>query len=347
MKNLLDYNIDELEIWMKENSEAAFRAKQVFSWINNNIWNFELMGNIPQTTRNKLKDYFYMDIPEIISKLISNKDETHKYLLKYKDGNVIEAVVMKYSYGYSICISTQIGCKMGCNFCASTIEGMIRNLTAGEMLSEILVCQKDIKDRISHVVLMGSGEPLDNLDNVLKFVDIVNSDYSLNIGQRHITLSTCGIVPNIYKLAEKNLQITLAISLHSGNNEKRRKIMPIANLYDINDIMEACTYYFNITKRRITFEYALIKDFNDSPKDALELSELLKGLACHVNLIPINEVENKSFHKSLKASVDLFSKVLLEKNIEVTIRRELGSDINAACGQLKRGYIEECTNKGV
>jgi 23S rRNA (adenine2503-C2)-methyltransferase len=348
LKNLLDYNINNLEIWMKENDEAPYRAKQVLNWVCKNVWDFDLMTNIPQNAKEKIKNYFYIGIPEIVTKLTSKKDETSKYLLKYSDGNMIEAVVMKYSYGYSICISTQVGCKMGCKFCASTIDGMVRSLTAGEMLSEILVCQRDINERISNVVLMGSGEPLDNLENVSNFIDIVSKEYSLNIGQRHITLSTCGIIPNIYKLAEKNLQITLAISLHSGNNEKRKIIMPIANLYEINDIIEACTFYFNKTKRRITFEYALIKDFNDSTKDALELSELLKGLPCHINLIPVNEVKDKSFHKSLKVTIDEFSKILEGKGIEVTVRRELGSDINAACGQLKRGYINgEGSNKGV
>ena len=270
----------------------------------------------------------------------SNIDGTKKLLLAFRDGNLIESVIMKYKHGNSICISTQVGCRMGCKFCASTIEGRVRNLTAGEILSQIMVAQHLIQERISNVVLMGSGEPLDNYDNVMKFLEIVNAEYGLNIGQRHITLSTCGIVPKIYELADKELSITLAISLHAFSDEKRREIMPIANKYSIKEILEACRYYINKTTRRITFEYSLVKDVNDSIEDAKSLGKLLKGLLCHVNLIPVNEVKENSFKRSSQKTIENFEETLKNHGIEVTVRREMGSDINAACGQLRRSYMK-------
>lgn len=341
MNNILDYTLDELKAWMQQNNEGAFRAKQIWDWIYKEVWNFDEMRNIPSALKDKLKNNFIIQMPEVLEVYKSEKDNTSKVLFRYEDGNIIESVIMRYNYGNSICVSTQVGCRMGCKFCASTIGGRIRDLTAGEILSEVMMAQKIIGERISNIVLMGSGEPLDNYENVMKFLSIVNSNEGLNIGQRHITLSTCGIVPKIYELAEKDMQITLAISLHATTDEKRRRIMPIANKYSIKEILEACHDYIRKTNRRITFEYSLVKDVNDSLEDAKELGELLKGMLCHVNLIPVNEIKENEFKKSLKKSIDNFEKTLQNYGIEVTVRREMGSDINAACGQLRRNYIEK------
>lgn len=340
MNNLLDYTLEELKVWMKENGESAFRGQQVLSWVYKGVIEFEDMKNMPKNLISKLKENFAIDLPKIIEVYKSNIDGTEKFLFGFKDGNLIESVLMRYKHGNSICISTQVGCAMGCKFCASTIEGKVRNLTTGEILSQILVVQKYINERISNVVLMGSGEPLDNYDNVVKFLEVVSAEYGLNIGQRHITLSTCGLVPKIYELADKDLSITLAISLHAFSDEKRKEIMPIANKYSINEILEACRYYIDKTNRRITFEYALVKEVNDGTEDAKALGRLLKGMLCHVNLIPVNEIKENSYKRSSKKSIDDFSEILKSHGIEVTVRREMGSDINAACGQLRRSYIQ-------
>lgn len=339
--NILDYTLEELQQWMKENGESAFRAKQVMDWIYKNVFDFDDMKNLPKSTKERLKESFKIDMPVVLKKLVSRKDGTTKFLLGYKDGNVIEAVVMRYSYGNSICISTQIGCRMGCKFCASTLEGRVRNLSTGEILSQILIAQKEIGERISNIVLMGSGEPLDNYDNVIKFIKIVNEKYSLSIGQRHITLSTCGLVPEIKKLAEENLQITLAISLHAPNDLIRKQSMPIANKYSLAELIETCKYYIAQTNRRVTFEYALIKGLNDSRECAQELGLMLRDILCHVNLIPVNEVKERGYKRSEKDSIEKFMQVLDKQNIEVTVRREMGTDINAACGQLRRSYLKE------
>lgn len=340
MVNILDYTLDELKIWMKDNEESAFRAKQVFEWIYKGQYDFDLMKNISSSTKNKLKKFFYIGFPTIIETLESKEDKTRKLLLRLNDDNIVECVIMSYKHGNSVCVSTQVGCRMGCKFCASTIDGMIRNLTAGEILSQIILCQNVLEDRISNIVLMGSGEPLDNFDNVMKFLELVNSDYGLNIGQRHITLSTCGIVPKIYEMADKEMQITLAISLHATTDEIRKQIMPIANKYDIAQILDACKYYIEKTSRRITFEYSLVKGVNDSKEDAKSLGALLKNMLCHVNLIPVNEIKENSFKKSSKNDIANFVSILKSYGIEATVRREMGSDINAACGQLRRSYIQ-------
>lgn len=340
MNNLLDYTLDELKVWMSENGESAFRGKQILSWIYKGVMDFKGMKNIPKSLINKLEENFTINMPEIVEVYKSELDGTEKFLLGFPDGNLIESVLMRYKHGNSICISTQVGCRMGCKFCASTIEGRVRNLTTGEILSEVIAVQNYIGERISNIVLMGSGEPLDNYDNVVKFLEIVSADYGLNIGQRHITLSTCGIVPKIYELADKELSITLAISLHAFSDEKRKEIMPIANKYTISELLEACRYYLNKTKRRITFEYALVKDVNDGMEDAKALGKLLSGMLCHVNLIPVNEIKENSFKRSSKKAIEDFSEILRNNGIEVTTRREMGSDINAACGQLRRSYIE-------
>lgn len=341
MVNILDYDLNDLKIWMKTNSESPFRAKQVFDWIYKRIWDFEDMNNIPTATKLKLLNNFYIEIPKVVHCLTSKDGDTHKYILKYRDGNIIESVLMKYNHGNSICVSTQIGCRMGCKFCASTIDGLVRNLTCGEILGQILSVETESKEKISNIVLMGSGEPFDNFENVLKFIKIVNSDYGLTIGQRHITLSTCGIVPKIIELADLNLQITLAISLHAPNDESRMKIMPIANKYSISEILDACKYYISKTNKRITFEYAIVRGINDSEKDAINLANLLKGLLCHINIIPVNEVKENNFMTSSPKDIKNFEKILMSRGIQTTIRREMGADIDAACGQLRRRYMQE------
>ena len=340
MENILDYSLEEISSWMKENNESAFRAKQVFSWIYKNVWEFDEMKNLPKTLIEKLKENFYIGIPKIVGEFESTLDRTHKFLFAFEDGNIIESVIMRYKYGNSICISTQVGCRMGCKFCASTLEGRVRNLTAGEILSEVILAQKLLGERISNIVLMGSGEPLDNYENVTKFLDLVNADYGLNIGQRHITLSTCGLVPKIYELADKGYSITLAISLHAFNDETRREIMPIANKYSIKEILEACDYYFNKTGRRITFEYSLVSGINDSKEDAKALAKLLRGRQCHVNLIPVNEIKENTLKRPSKKTIEDFEKIVSENGIDVTVRREMGTDINAACGQLRRDFLK-------
>ena len=338
--NILDYNLEELQKWMKDNKESSFRAKQIMDWLYKGVCNFDDMKNLPKNTKENLKLNFKIELPKVIEKFVSKKDGTVKLLLGYDDGNLIETVVMKYTHGNSICVSTQIGCRMGCKFCASTLDGRVRDLSCGEIISQILVAQKEIGERISNIVLMGSGEPLDNYENVIKFIKLVNEKYSLNIGQRHITLSTCGLVPKIKQLADEDLQITLAISLHAPNDNIRKQSMPIANKYSIDEIIEACTYYISKTGRRITFEYALIKDFNDTRECAEELSFLLKNMLCHVNLIPVNEVKEREYKRADKKNIERFKDILSKKNIEVTVRREMGSDINAACGQLRRSYLQ-------
>lgn len=349
MYNILDLDIYELKNWMDESGESKFRAKQVLEWIyKKDVWNFEHMNNLPKSTKEKLSKSFYIDIPKIVNMYTSKAHDTFKFLYEFMDGNVIECVVMKYKHGNSICVSTQVGCRMGCKFCASTLGGRVRNLSSGEILAQILEAQNKIQDRISNVVLMGSGEPLDNYENVVKFLDMVNSDYTFNIGQRHITLSTCGLIPKILELAEKKYQITLAISLHAPNDELRRTTMPIANKYSIDEIIDACKYYIEKTNRRVSFEYALIKDVNDMDECAYELSKLLKGILCHVNLIPVNKIKEKSYEKSSSSNVKRFYDILIKNGIETTIRREMGSDINAACGQLRRSYLKSKNDlKGV
>lgn len=317
--------------------EKSFRAKQIFEWIHKkNVWDFGQMTNLSLELRQKLQDNFFIAHMDILKK-IDCGDSTIKFLSRLDDSNVIESVIMQYSYGNTVCISTQVGCRMSCKFCASTFNGLKRNLTAGEMCSQVYLANKILP--VSNIVLMGSGEPLDNYDNTLKFLRIINSADGLNIGQRHITLSTCGLVEKIYALAEENLQITLAISLHAPNDLLRQKIMPIANKYKIGDIIKACRFYFAKTKRRITFEYVLIDKLNDTKEAAYELVSLLKNLSCHVNLIPINEVDGKNFKKSTQQNQNEFMKIV-SSVATVTLRRKLGDNINAACGQLRHSYLK-------
>lgn len=339
-KDIRSYNINDIEKFLETKGFKKFRAKQIFRWISKGIEDFEKMKNIPNNLIVVLKDKFILK-NMAIEKTYESKDNTKKFLLKLSDGNIIEAVLMKYKHGYSICISTQVGCKMGCTFCASTIGGKVRNLTSGEMLGQIFTLQNKINEKIGNVVLMGSGEPLDNFKNVVKFLNLVNHSKGLNISHRKITVSTVGIVPKIYKLADLNLQITLAISLHEVSNNRRSEIIPVNQKYPIEDILEACRYYIKKTNRRITFEYSLINRVNDNYQTAIRLGELLKGMLCHVNLIPINKVEEKNYLPAKEKNIKKFKKALEEFNITVTIRREMGSDINAACGQLRNNYSKK------
>lgn len=333
---LISLDFEELKQLISELGEPKFRAKQIYEWICRGAECFDDMLNVPKTLREKLAEVSYIGAVKICEKYTSSIDETRKYLLELSDGNFVEAVLMKYEHGYTICISSQVGCRMGCKFCASTIGGRERNLTAGEMLSQIICVQKDLGQRISNVVMMGIGEPLDNFDNVLKFLNLVNAPEGLNIGQRHISLSTCGLADKIRELGDKKMQITLLISLHAPNNEKRSAVMPINQKYPIEELMSACDYYIEKTGRRISFEYTLISGVNDDVSDADELSALLGGRLCHVNLIPVNTVEESGFKKGSRERIQNFCKRLEKSGITATVRREMGSDINAACGQLRK-----------
>ena len=337
--NLTDLNVEELEMFVQKIGEKKFRAKQIFEWIAKGVTSIDEMTNLSVSLREKLNKCAYVCKLEIIEKLQSKIDETAKYLLKLPDGNIIESVLMKYKHGYSICISSQVGCRMGCKFCASTGIGFIRNLTAGEILAQVFTVSKDLGDRISNIVMMGRGEPFDNYDNVLKFLQLVNNENGLNIGLRHISISTCGVVPKILEFANKNLQVTLSISLHATTDEVRNGMMPINRRYNINELIKACKEYIRITNRRITFEYSLVDGVNDSDKDALNLVKLIRGMLCHVNLIPVNEIDSSNYKQSKKNAVERFKNILLTNGINATVRRELGSDIKAACGQLRRSKL--------
>lgn len=332
----------ELEQLLIEMGEPKFRAKQLFEWIHGkHAADFAEMTNLPKTLREKLESTAKLPRTEAVRKLVSQKDGTRKYLFALENGSVIESVLMKYEYGNTVCISTQAGCRMGCQFCASTLDGVERNLTAGEMLSQVYEIQKDCGERVSGVVLMGSGEPLDNYENVLKFLRLINDPKGQNMGQRHITLSTCGLIDKIYELAEENLQITLAVSLHAPNDGIRNSIMPISKANPMDMLLAACRAYAEKTKRRITFEYAMMQGVNDSNACARELAGRLRHMLCHVNLIPVNDVKERAFVKSSDERVRRFAAVLQENSVETTVRRRLGSDIDAACGQLRRGYLKK------
>ena len=332
-------NDEELENFITESGFPKFRAKQIRSWLSKNVTNFDEMRNIPADLKDFLKTSSYISVATIEKKLVSRYDKTVKYLFSFSDGECVEAVVMSYKHGWSMCISTQIGCKMGCTFCATGKSGFSRSLTPSEMLAQIEAAQRDLDIRISNVVLMGMGEPLDNFDNVIKFIRLASSDNGLNISMRHITLSTCGIVPKIYELAKLHLGITLSVSLHAPNDEIRQKTMPISKKYSIEELLQSCRDYFDTTGRRVTFEYSMISGVNDSDENARELANRLSGMNCHVNLIPVNTVEGTGYIKSNIERQQSFIDILAEKNITATVRRTLGSDINASCGQLKRNHI--------
>lgn len=328
--------IEELTEEITQMGLPRFRAKQIYSWVQEKcVSSFDEMTNIPVNMRNALAERFAFFGCKINTKLVSQIDGTVKYLFELYDGEYVESVVMKYKYGYSICVSSQVGCKMGCTFCASAIGGFVRQLSAGEMLSEVFTAQKDLGVKINHLVLMGTGEPLDNFDNVLRFIELLTDENGQNMSIRHISLSTCGIVPKIYELADRKLGITLSVSLHAPNNQIRSKSMPVNVKYDIDELLTACRYYENITGRRISFEYAMIKGLNDSDGAAKELASRLKGTLCHVNLIPVNNVRERNYEKSTKERQKRFAAILEESGITATVRRTLGSDINASCGQLR------------
>ena len=336
MKNIKDYNIEDLKKEMAEISEKPYRAEQIFQWIyRENVTSFDEMTNLSLDLREKLKQNYNLCIFKILKKQVS-QDGTIKYLFDLGDGNAIETVLMEYHHGYSLCVSSQIGCKMGCKFCASTGIAFIRNLSSGEIVEELLAVERDENIKISNVVFMGIGEPLDNYENVVNAIRIINNPKGINIGARHISVSTSGLVPKIYQLAEENIQCTLSISLHATTDEQRSKMMPVNNRYNIEQLLQACKDYIATTNRRISFEYALAKDNNDNLEDAKRLAKLLKGMLCHVNLIPINKIENGSFDKSSNENIIKFRDYLNDHGIVATIRRELGSDIDAACGQLRR-----------
>ena len=341
MKNIKDYDLEELKQEIENIGEKKFRAEQIFKWLyQEKVKSFDEMTNLSLNLREKLKENYTICNFKILKKQES-KDGTIKYLFDVLDGNAIETVLMSYHHGYSICVSSQIGCKMGCKFCASTGINFIRNLSSGEIVEQILAVEQDTGIRISNVVFMGIGEPLDNYDNVINAIHIINNQKGLSIGARHISISTSGLVPKIYKLAEENIPCTLSISLHATTNEKRSKMMPVNNSYPIEELIEACKYYLEKTNRRISFEYALAKDNNDNIEDAKGLIKLLKGMLCHVNLIPINKIENGKFTKSSNENIIKFRDYLNEHGIVATIRRELGSDIEAACGQLRRKNLRQ------
>ena len=341
MRNIKDYNLDELKEEFLKLGEKQYRAEQVFKWIYiDEVTSFDEMTNLSKDLREKLKLEFKLHNFKILQKQEST-DGTKKYLFDILDDNAIETVLMQYHHGKTICVSSQVGCKMGCKVCASTGIKFVRNLTAGEIVEQILAVQRDENVKISNIVFMGIGEPLDNYDNVIKAIKILNNPKGLNIGARHISISTSGLVPKIYELADQDLQCTLSISLHATNNEKRSEMMPVNNKYNIEELMKACKYYINKTNKRISFEYALAQNNNDNLEDAKELVKLLHGMLCHVNLIPINKIENGKYVKSSNENIIRFRDYLNEKGIIATIRRELGSDIDAACGQLRRKNLKE------
>lgn len=342
MVDLRSLTFSELSELLQSLNEPKFRTKQIFSWLSKGVTDFDEMTNLSKETREKLREVSFISSLLIERKLVSEIDGTTKYLFKLEDGNCIETVVMRYNYGLSVCISSQVGCRMGCSFCASTIGGKERNLTSGEILNQVIFAQKDMGERISNIVMMGIGEPFDNYENVLKFLENVNHPDGLNIGYRHISISTCGIIPKIREFSELEIPINLCISLHAPDNETRDKIMPVNKKYRIEDLILECRRYIKKTSRRITFEYSLISGVNDSLEQAEKLSKLLSGMLCHVNLIPVNKVSERNFTHGSKKSILEFSEYLNKRKINATIRRELGSDINASCGQLRR---QEMKNK--
>ena len=337
MTDINSLTYEQLNNVISKLGQPKFRAKQIFTWLHKNgVTSFDEMTNVSKALREKLCENYYISTCEIEDKYVSKIDDTVKYLFKLNDGEYIESVIMKYKYGYTICVSSQVGCKMGCTFCASTLAGFKRNLTSGEIEAQLHSAQRDLNIKISHIVLMGIGEPLDNFDNVINFLYNVNDENGLNISMRNITISTCGVVTRIYDLMKLNLQLTLTISLHAPNDEIRSNTMPINNKYKIDELLKACREYGLKTGRRISFEYTLIKDVNDSSENALELASRLKGMNAHVNLIPVNDVKERGNVKSSKKAILNFQNILKKSGINATIRRTLGSDINASCGQLRR-----------
>ena len=333
-------NLEELKSYMESIGEKAFRAKQLYQWMHQKqASSFDEMTNLSKSLQEKLKNESHFVSLKQEAVQISKLDGTRKYLFALDDGNVIESVLMRYKHGNSVCISSQVGCRMGCRFCASTLDGLVRGLTPSEMLDQIYRITRDTGERVSNVVVMGTGEPMDNFDNLLKFIELLTDENGLNISQRNVTVSTCGIVPKMRKLADKKLQITLALSLHASSQEKRLELMPVANKYEIHEVIEACRYYFEQTGRRVTFEYSLVGGVNDTEEDVRRLVELIHGMNCHVNLIPVNPIKECSYVQPDHEAILKFKNRLEKNAIQVTIRREMGRDIDGACGQLRKRYI--------
>ena len=334
--------LPELQEEMAAIGEKSFRAKQLYEWIHvRQARSFDEMTNLSVALRERCRERYDLTTLQVVRMQESKLDGTRKYLFELKDGNLVESVFMRYKHGNSVCISSQVGCKMGCRFCASTLDGWERNLTPAEMLDQIYAITQDTKERVSNVVVMGTGEPLDNYDNLLRFISLLTDENGLHISQRNVTVSTCGLVPRIYELAEENLQITLALSLHATTDEKRRKLMPIANKYSIDELMEACAYYHQKTGRRVTFEYSMVKGVNDSAEDAQQLTALAKRVGSHINLIPVNPIKERDFVAPDTHYVQVFKNKLEKNRINVTIRREMGRDIDGACGQLRKRHLDE------
>ena len=341
-KDIKSLYLEELEEELGQLGEKSFRAKQIYQWVHQKLAaDFEDMSNLSKALREKLRQQYTLTALNPVEVKISKIDGTRKYLFRLSDGNVIESVWMQYHHGNSVCISSQVGCRMGCRFCASTLDGLERNLTAGEMLDQIYRIQADTGERVSNIVIMGSGEPMDNYDNVVRFIRLISHDQGLNISQRNITVSTCGIVPGIRRLAEEGLSVTLALSLHAPNDEVRKTLMPIANKYRIQEILDACQEYFEETGRRLTFEYSLVSGVNDNLEEARALASLLKGMHGHVNLIPVNPIQERDYVQSDRRAIEAFQHYLESQKIAVTVRREMGRDINGACGQLRKSFMDE------
>ena len=342
--DLKSMTLDEMKAAFAERGQPAFRARQVYRWLHRGVSDFEEMTDLSKSFREELAAEYYIAAARIERRYRSKLDETVKYLFRLNDGELVESVLMSYRHGRTVCISTQVGCRMNCAFCATGKSGFSRNLTASEMLAQVQAAQLDAGERISNIVLMGMGEPLDNYGNVLRFLDLVSSEDGMNVGMRHISLSTCGVVDKIYDLAEKNYQLTLSVSLHAPNDRIRSHIMPVSRRWDLEELLGACRYYAGATGRRISFEYAMMEGVNDSPDCAAELAGRLRGILCHVNLIPVNSVNGSAFRKSPQEKLRAFMQVLSARGIPATVRRTLGADIDASCGQLKRRFKEEVAN---
>ena len=334
--------LEELREYLKSMGEKPFRAAQLYQWMHQKLaTSFDEMTNLPKSLREKLQAACSYTTLKQVCVRVSELDGTRKYLFELADGNIIESVLMRYKHGNSVCISSQVGCRMGCRFCASTLDGLTRNLLPSEMLDQVYRITAETGERVSNVVVMGSGEPLDNYDNLIRFIRILSGEEGLNISQRNLTVSTCGIVPEIRRLAEEGLQITLALSLHAPNDEVRKSLMPIANAYRLKEVLAACRYYFEKTGRRLTFEYSLVQGVNDNLAEARALAELIGDQHGHVNLIPVNPIKERDYVQSGKQAIEAFSQLLEKKGINVTVRREMGRDIDGACGQLRKSYIEK------
>lgn len=341
-KDIKSLTMTELKAEMEGMGEKPFRAAQLYEWMHRKLArSFDEMTNLPLAMREKCGECYTYTAVRILTVQKSAVDGTKKYLFALADGNVVESVWMRYKHGNSVCISSQVGCRMGCRFCASTLNGLVRNLTPAEMLDQIYAITLETGERVSNVVVMGSGEPLDNYENLLRFLALLTDENGLHISQRNVTVSTCGLVPQMRELAQEKLQITLALSLHAGTDEKRQTLMPVAERYSLEELMETCAYYFEQTGRRITFEYSLVRDVNDTKQDAETLANLIRGLNCHVNLIPVNPVRERAYVQSERRAVEAFAALLQKRGVNATIRRELGRDIDGACGQLRRRFLED------